>query len=103
MPSELPVLAANLGLLVAVFVGGFVVERLTRADATRRALPRYQQWLVVVAAFSPLFYLVLREEVAVGFLDGTVLAIAVFVGLWLGLPLLFASLFEVEPGSRTDC
>lgn len=103
MPSDLAILAVNVGIVAAVFGLGFVLSGRLALDARRRAMPPWQRALVWLVAAPPLLSLLFYGEVDVGVVDGSVAAIAAFVALWIGAHVLLATVFDVEPAARTGC
>lgn len=102
MSSDLAILTVNLGVVAALFGAGIAVDRRLRADARRRALSPRARLVHAFAAFGPFTYL-LRNQVSLGPVDGTVVAFAVFLGLWLGLPVVATSLLGVDPAPPAEC
>lgn len=103
MPSDLAILALNVGILAGVFGLGFALSGRLALDARRRGMSPWQRALVWLVASPPLLSLLFYGEVDVGIVDGSVAAIAAFVGLWIGTHVLLATVFDVEPTARTGC
>lgn len=92
MTFALAVTLAFFGVVVAV---GVVIDRRLRSDAKLGSLPLWGQLLVGAVAMTP--FVLGVEQFGVGPIDGTAVAFAVSVALWIALPTLLARVVTTDP------
>ncbi|MDB2264767.1 hypothetical protein PN419_09430 [Halorubrum ezzemoulense] len=85
-------LLASIAVFVAVLAAGFAIERRLGDHATLEALPWYLQLLVGGVAITPLVHF--EDRLAVGPIDGLVVAFAVSAACWIALPALLSQLVD---------
>jgi hypothetical protein len=85
-------LFASLAVFVAALVVGFALERRLGSDATLEALPWYLQLLVGGLGIAPIVYF--EDQLAVGPIDGLVVAFAISAVIWIALPALLSQLVD---------
>ena len=81
-------LVANIAAIVGILFIGGTIDRYVASEAKLAALPWYLQWVTGGTAISPLVYF--QDRLVVGPIDGLIVAFALSIALWIGLPTLFA-------------
>ncbi|MFB6195376.1 MAG: hypothetical protein ABEI80_04330 [Haloplanus sp.] len=89
-------LVATLVSLVVVFAVGFWFGERTDAGRRRRGLPTWLRLVVAGMSFGALHVGLFVASFSVPLVDETVVAFAVFVALWLGLPYLASQFVDWE-------
>jgi hypothetical protein len=88
--------ALQLAVVVALFAVAALFASALDLDRRLRALPLWLRALVVATAATPLFFLD-RDVFPDVLVDDSVVALAVFLALWIALPVLLSRVVATEP------
>lgn len=88
--------AVETGLIIGIVIAGIAIERFTEVARMRNSLPSRPRWAVAILAIGVVWYALFLGLFPPMPIDETLVAVALSVTLWLGLPVLFVRGFGWE-------